>query len=118
MNLVDNIINIRRNLNGKEVDYNEIIKCYDDDVYIEKRNNKIICIINYTVEVDGGDDEYWGDETFEIERLLTDEEMLKIGSITQYDYDSGIKKYTYYDINVHWTEAEKIRTKEIDECNF
>lgn len=116
MNLVDNIISVRKNLNGKEVDYNEIIRC--DDIYIEKRNNKIICIINYTVEVDGGDDEYWGDESFEIERLLTDEEMLKICCVTQYDYDSGIKKYTYHDINVHWTEADKIRTKEIDECNF
>ncbi len=112
MNLVEKIQNAKKELKYRPVDFNE--KMEVNGVDIEKSNGKIVCIIRYTILIDDGYDEYWGSVDFEIPRMLTDKEMIELGNVDQYDYDNGVKKYTYYDINENWRNADKVGTKEIE----
>ena len=112
MDLIETIINKRNEIYNRPTDINEKIEVNEINIFL--MDTEMFCNINYTIIIND-DDESWDCVSFDIPRLLTEDEMLRIGNINQYNHITGIKKYTYYDINVHWTEAEKIRTKEIDE---
>lgn len=111
MNLLEKIENAKNELSCRPMDFNE--KLSIDGVTIEKSENKIICMIEYTILIDDGYDESWGSVDFEIPRLLTDEEMIELGNVDQYDYDNKVKKYTYYDINVRYGNRTKVGIQNI-----
>ena len=78
-----------------------------NETVIFMADGEIFCNINYTIEIDGGEDESWDCKTIQLPRLLTDDELLKIGNVEQHNVDCGIHKSTYYDIE---SRSRKIKT--------
>ena len=111
MNLLEKIENAKKELSRRPMDYNE--KLSIDGVDIEKSEDKITCIIKYTIIIGNDCDESWGSIDFEIPRLLTDEEMIGLGNVDQYDYDNKIKKYTYYDMTARYGNKNKVGIQNI-----
>ena len=111
MNIVDKIIETKKSLDGRKIDFNETIRV--NDVVVCMADGTIFCNINYTIDINDGDDESWDCKTFEIPRLLTDEEMLRIGNIEQHNVDLGIHKSTYYDIKSNQLKIKVRKTEPI-----
>ena len=96
MNVVEKILKTKESLDGKQIDFNEIIRV--NNTVVSMADGEIFCNINYTIEIGNGEDESWDCKTIYLPRLLTDEELIKIGNIEQHNIDCGIHKSTYYDI--------------------
>ena len=105
MDIVNKIIETKESLDGSQIDFNEVIRVNETVIFMA--DGEIFCNVNYTIEIDGGEDESWDCKTIQLPRLLTDDELLKIGNVEQHNVDCGIHKSTYYDIE---SRSRKIKT--------
>ena len=111
MNIVNEIKETIKSLDGKRNDINETIRV--NETVVCMTDGEIFCNIRYTIDINDGEDEVWDSEFLELPRLLTDEELLMIGNIEQHNVDLGIHKSVYYDIKTNKNKIKVEKTEPI-----